>query len=105
MGSQGFAEFACVARVASNSTAGEGIVELAMEVAEIHWERKERRELVEVAENHWERKERRELAEVEEVAEVEELHPQRSSSSPESATKKIEAQLVHSEKSTTVNQS
>ena len=48
---------------------------------------------------------RRELAEVEEVAEVEELHPQRFSSSPESATKKIEAQPVHSEKSTIVNQS
>ena len=56
---------------------------------------------MEVAENHWERKERRELAEVEEV---EVLHPQWFSSSPESA-KKLTLNLSIPKKSTTINQS
>ena len=63
------------APVASNSTAEAGIVELVSEVEELHWEGVERRE----------------------VAEVEDLHPQCSSSSPECA-RKIENQLAQSDK-------
>ena len=62
-------------QVASNSTAAAGVVELVLKVEELHWEGVERRE----------------------VEEVEDLHPQCSSSSPECA-RKIENQLVQSDK-------